>query len=272
LGPVSPVFASRKDAKAQRRKVGNGQDSGAHSGALRRERQNLLAGVAAEADGYVFGAGEDVFADLDLDSAEGEAGEEEGGDVLGEGLDEVARFCLGLAADGGADGGVVDGVGDVIAEGGQGAQRGEAEGKGDALGGVAFRGRDADAGEELELADDDGVVHGWWDLADAEADIADAGGAEAGFEFLDDAGFAVAIELVVDGGLDDADVEDAIANAVRAGVEGEPLADDIFPCAEDLALCEALVDAELFHDALEGIADRVGFVGPGGLLAIAAPL
>jgi len=101
------------------------------------------------------------------------------------------------------------------------------------------------------------------DLAEAEADVADAVGAEAGFEFLDYLGAAVAVELVVDAGLDDADVEDAVTKAVWAGVEGEPIADDLFPGGEDLALGEALGEAEFAHDFFEGVGDGLGAVGGG---------
>ena len=131
-------------------------------------------------------------------------------------------------------------------------------------------------GEKFQLADEDGIFHlmeGKTPMSPyPETDVAHAVRTEPGFEFLNDFRFPVAVQLIVDAGLNHPDVEDAVADAVGKGVESKPLADDVLPRGEDLALGEALGETELTHNFLKGVADGLRTIGLGRALAVTAPL
>src|SRR5262249_7181012 len=62
--------------------------------------------------------------------------------------------------------------------------------------------------------------------ADAEADVADGFGAEALFQFSQDLRLGDLFQLVVQCGLEHADVQHAFAQRDRSGVYGDEVADD----------------------------------------------
>ena len=64
------------------------------------------------------------------------------------------------------------------------------------------------------------------DLANAKADVADGFSAKALLQFSQDVDLGNLLELVVQGGLQDADIKDAFAQRDRCGVGGNKFADD----------------------------------------------
>ena len=62
--------------------------------------------------------------------------------------------------------------------------------------------------------------------ADTEADVANGFAAEALFQFSQDFGLGDLFELVVQRGLEHADVQNSIAQRDRGGVRGDEVADD----------------------------------------------
>ena len=178
------------------------------------------------------------------------------GDVLGQRLDQPARFCLGFAADGLADGRVIDGLPISSARRARPRSRDEPQGDSQALRGLALGGGDADAGQQLESADDDAVLHGrpsaFQPMRNRMSRTRFAPKRALSFWMI--LGLAIAVQLVVDAGLHHPDIQHAVANPVRAGVKRKPVAHDLLPGGENLAFGEPLLEAELAHHLLEGVA------------------
>ena len=101
--------------------------------------------------------GDDEFFDFDADAGWAVGREEGGGDVFGEFFDEAPFAVFAEFEEALGDGEVVDGFGEIVGGGGSAEVEVELEVEEQTLGAGAFFVGDADAVEDFEIVDVDGV-------------------------------------------------------------------------------------------------------------------
>jgi hypothetical protein len=108
--------------------------------------------------------------------------------------------------------------------------------------------------------------------ADAEADVADCFRAEAFLEFSQDFGLGNLFELVVQGWLEHADIEDSVTQRYRGGVDRDEFANDLGPGVDYFSFVQALAKAQALHQFRQHIGRGLPAVRSRFFLGEAAPL
>jgi hypothetical protein len=101
--------------------------------------------------------------------------------------------------------------------------------------------------------------------SDAEADFPDSPGSESFSKIFKDARLPGSIQFIMDRRLEDADIENAVAQAFRAGVGGQEISDKLPPCGEHLSFFEPVSQPQALEHLGHRLTDRAAAILSRGL-------